>query len=177
MKPRAATRHHIGFRGFSLVELMVCMVILVVAALAVAPALIGAQENWQNANDSIQSNLVRDSRQARIAFSRAARQANRQTLTVTANARSIDLPYYESPESTWPDRYVALSWSNATGCLNWSEGRIDRNGRRQTLGDAVVCRNVTACAFARHGKSAQMRLVLTNGTRELTLVTAAAINN
>ncbi len=177
MDPRAAARPLLGARGFSLVELMVCTVILVIAALAAAPALIGAQESWQNANDSIQSNLVRDSRQARIAFSRAARQAHRQTLTVAANARSMDLPYYESPDSTWPDRYVTLSWSNATGCLNWSEGRIDRNGRRQTLGDAVVCENVTACAFARRGKSARMRLVFTNGTRELTLVTAAVINN
>jgi prepilin-type N-terminal cleavage/methylation domain-containing protein len=175
MDKHAPTRRLANSRGFTLLELMVCTAILLIAALAVSPALVGAQRDWENANNSTLSDLVRDGRAARIVFQRAARRASRQSLTMASNARWIDLPYYDSPDSTRVDRYARLSWSN--GRLNLSEGLIDENGARQTLSDTVVCGNVSAGAFRRSGRSAQMKLAFTQGTRQMTIVAAAVINN
>ena len=175
MDERAPTTRPIVSGGFTLPELMVCTVILVIVALAVGPVIVGAQRNWEAANDSVVASLTRAGRAARIVLQRVVRRASLESVTIGPDADWIDLPYYDSPDSTRVDRYARLSWSD--GCLNLREGLIDGHGERQMLTDAVICGNVSDCTFAQSGASIRMKLVFTEGATQMTLAAAALMNN
>jgi type II secretory pathway pseudopilin PulG len=170
-----STRRPSEPRGFTLVELTICMAVLMIVAVAISPALIGAQRNSQNVLDSVMSNQARDGRRARMAFQSAGRRAIRSQATIPLDARSIDLPYYDSPDSTYADRYTNLTF--AGGDLTLSAGQIAPNGRRTQLSSTVLCQGVSDGTFTRQGTAIWMKLVLTQGTRQVTVVTAAVMNN
>jgi len=169
------TKRLILARGFTLLELTVCMAILLVAALAVSPSLVGAQRNWQNVYDSVPASLARDGRAARIVLQRVARRASLQTVTVGPDLHWIDLPYYGSANSPQVDRYARLYWSNGKLCLQ--EGQIDEHGARHTLTDTVVCANASDCMFMLRGKSVRMKITLSQGTTQMTVAAGVLTNN
>ncbi len=175
MIKHALPRRLCGSRGFTLLELMACTAILLVAALAVSPALVGAQRGSQRTHNSVASALVRDGRVARLVLQRVARRASRQSLTLGPAGEWIDLSYYESPDSTRVDRYARLSW--ADGRLSLQEGQIDAQGSRQTLSDTVVGENISDCVFTVSGTTVRMKLGLSQSGTPLTVVGAALINN
>jgi hypothetical protein len=154
---------------------MACTAILLIAALAASPALVGAHRNWQSTSDSVASALVRDGRAARLVLQKAARRASLQSLTIAPDGHWIDLPYYDSPDSAEVDRYARLSWSD--GCLSLREGLIDEHGTKQMLTDTVVCDDVSDCVFTQSGASVRMKLTLTEGATQMTVVAAAMTNN
>jgi hypothetical protein len=154
---------------------MACTAILLIAALAVSPAVVGAQRNWQNVKDSAMLDLIENARPARITFQHIARRARQGAATILSNARSIDLPYFDSLESTRVDRYATLSYDN--GRLTLSTGSIDPSGRRTALGNTVACRNVSGCVFTRRGNCVRMRLTLAENGRQVTMLTTAVMNN
>jgi len=162
-------------RGFSLVEMMACTAILLIAAVAATPAIVGAGRNWQNTYDSVPGSLVRTGREARLVFQTATRRASLENLTIDPDGRWIDLPYYDSPDSDRVERYARLSW--ADGQLTAREGRIGEYGAREMLSERTVCENVSDCVFTRSAKSVQMKLTFTAGATQMTMVAAAMTNN
>lgn len=162
-------------RGFSLVEMTACTAILLIAAVAATPAIVGAGRTWQNTYDSVPASLVRAGREARLVFQTAARRASLANVTVAPDGRWIELPYYDSPDSARVDRYVRLSWAN--GQLNVREGQIDEHGVREVLSERTVCENVSECLFTRSGKSVRMKLAFTAGATQMTVVAATVANN
>ncbi len=162
-------------RGFTLVELMACTAILLIAALAASPALVGAQRGSQRTGRSVASTLVQEGREARLVLQRVVRRASRQNLTLGPGGQWIDLPYYEGPDSTHVDRYARLSWGN--GVLGLQEGQIDEQGSRQMLSATVVGANVSDCVFTVSGASVRMKLTVSQGGTPMTIVAAAMANN
>ena len=162
-------------RGFTLPELMVCTVILLIAALAVSPALVGAQRGSQRTRSSVASTLVQGGREARLVLQRVVRRASRQSLTLEPGGQWIDLPYYDSPESTQVDRYARLSWVN--GGLGLQEGRIDAQGSRQIVSDSVVAENVSDCVFTVSTTAVRMKLTFSQDGTPMTIVAGATTNN
>jgi len=175
MDRHAPTRRLIPSRCFTLVEMMACTAILLIMALALGPAIVGAQRNAQNTYDSVTAGLARDGRAARIVLQRVARRASLQNVTIGPDSDWIELPYYDSSTSTQMDRYARLTWSN--GCLNLREGQIDSQGTRQMLTEAAVCDSVSNYVFARSGTSIRMKLAFTQGTTQMTIAAAAVTNN
>ncbi len=161
--------------GFTLLELMACTAILLIAALAASPALVGAQRGSQRTHQSVASALVQDGREARLVLQRVVRRASRQSLTLEPSGRWIDLPYYDSPDSAQVDRYARLSWVN--GSLELQEGQIDAQGSRQSLSDSVVVENVSDCVFTVSGTTVRMRLTFNQSEAQMTVVAGAMINN
>lgn len=162
-------------RGFSLVEMTACTAILLIAALAATPAIVGAGRNWQNTYDSVPANLVRAGREARIVFQTAARRASLENLTIAPDGHWIELPYYDSVDSAQVGRYARLSWAN--GCLEVREGQIDEHGVRAMLSERSVCENVSDCVFTQNAKSVRMKLTFTAGATPMTIVAGAMTNN
>jgi prepilin-type N-terminal cleavage/methylation domain-containing protein len=175
MTRHAATRRPFHSRGFSLLELMVCSAILLIATLAAAGILVGAQQGWQKVNDDALAGLVDEGRAARIVFQKAVRRASLRHLEIGAQGDWIELPYYETPESDRLDRYATLSWSQ--GRLRLEEGRMDMLGTREALRDSIVCTNVSGCVFRRDGTAVQMNLTIHDAATTVTLAAAAVLNN
>jgi prepilin-type N-terminal cleavage/methylation domain-containing protein len=163
------------FRGFTLVELMACTAILLIAALAASPALVGAQRGSQRTRSSVAPALVQEGREARLVLQRVVRRASRQSLTLGPDGQWIDLPCYESPDSAQVDRYARLSWAN--GGLDLQEGQIDGQGSRQILSDTVLSENVAACVFTVSGTAVRMKLTFSQTGTQMTVAAAAITNN
>jgi prepilin-type N-terminal cleavage/methylation domain-containing protein len=175
MDKHTATTRLIFSGGFTLLELMVCAAVLLIVALAAGPVLVGAQGNWESAYDSVTSGLTKEGRAARIVLQRVVRRASLQNVTVGSDAHWIDLPYYDSPDSTRVDRYARVSWSD--GGLRLREGLIDEHGQRQMLTEVVICDSLSDCVFTRSGSALRMTLTFAAGTTQMTMVAAALTNN
>jgi prepilin-type N-terminal cleavage/methylation domain-containing protein len=175
MDKHISARRLIVARGFSLVEMMACTAILLIAAVAATPAIVGAGRSWQNTYDSVPASLVRAGREARLVFQTAARRARLESLTIDPDGHWIELPYYDSPDSDRADRYARLSWVD--GQLSVREGRIGEYGAREMRSERTVCENVSDCVFTRSAKSIQMKLTFTAGATQMTMVAAAMMNN
>ncbi len=165
--------------GFSLLEVLACTAILVVAALAISPAVLGAHRNWQNVKDSAMLDLIENARPARITFQHIARRAIQGDVTIPSNTREITLGYFNSLGSTYADRYAKLSYGN--GCLSLSTGSFDSSDKdkrkENELSNMVACRNVSNCVFTRRGNCVRMQLTLAENGRQVTMLTTAVMNN
>lgn len=168
MKQKRPTR----IRGFTLVELMITMVVMVIVASAIGVVLIDNQRGWSNMYGRINSDVTTDGYVARKKFDAVVRNSNSEKILVDPAGTWIELYYYSSSVAPVVDRYVRFYESD--GDLNVEYGTL---GPKVTLSVATVCSNVTACAFKQAGRSAQMILTLDNGTQTNTVVTSAVTQN
>ncbi|MFC1605041.1 type II secretion system protein J [Planctomycetota bacterium] len=159
-------------RGFTLVELMITMVIMLVVGLAIGVVIVDGQTGWNTMYDRMNSDVVTDGYVARKKFDAVMRSASRGQALVDADGGWIEVYSYASPASTVVDRYSRFYVSD--GDLNLEYGQVDP---RSTLSVDTVCGNVTACTFQQAGTSTQMTLTLDNGTQTNTIVSSAVTHN
>jgi Tfp pilus assembly protein PilW len=159
-------------RGFTLVELMITMVIMMVVGLAIGVVIVDGQTGWNTMYDRMNSDVVTDGYVARKKFDVVMRSASRGQFLVDANGSWIEVYSYASPSSTVIDRYSRFYVSD--GDLNLEYGQVDP---RVTLKVETVCGNVSACTFKQGGTSTQMTLTLDNGTQTNTIVSSAVTHN
>ncbi len=161
-----------ALRGFTLVELMITMVIMIVVGLAIGVVIVDGQTGWNTMYDRMNSDVVTDGYVARKKFDVVMRSASRGQSLVDSDGSWIEVYSYASPSSTVVDRYSRFYVSD--GDLNLEYGQVEP---RATLGVDTVCGNVTACTFQQVGTSTQMTLTLDNGTQTNTVVTSAVTHN
>jgi len=161
-----------ALRGFTLVELMITTVIMLVVGLAIGVVIVDGQTGWNTMYDRLNSDVVTDGYVARKKFDSVMRSASRQQTLLAADGSSIEVYYYASPASTVVDRYARFNVSD--GDLNLEYGQIEP---RSTLGVDTVCGNVINCIFKQVGTSTQMTLTLDNGTQMNTIVSSAVTHN
>jgi prepilin-type N-terminal cleavage/methylation domain-containing protein len=161
-----------ALRGFTLVELMITTVIMLVVGLAIGVVIVDGQTGWNTMYDRLNSDVVTDGYVARKKFDSVMRSASRQQTLLAADGSSIEVYYYASPTSTVVDRYARFNVSD--GDLNLEYGQIEP---RSTLGVDTVCGNVINCIFKQVGTSTQMTLTLDNGTQTNTIVSSAVTHN
>ena len=159
-------------RGFTLVELMITTVIMIVVGLAIGVVIVDGQSSWSHMYDSMNSDVVTDGYVARKKFDVVMRNASREKMLLGDAGSWIEVYYYASHLSNVVDRYARFY--AADGDLNLENGQLDP---RATLGVETICGNVTACTFKSVGQSVQMILTLDNGTRANTIVTSAVTQN
>jgi prepilin-type N-terminal cleavage/methylation domain-containing protein len=159
-------------RGFTLVELMITMVIMLIVGLAIGVVIVDGQTGWNTMYDRLNSDVVTDGYVARKKFDNVMRSASRQQSLLAADGSWIEVYYYASPASTVVDRYARFY--TADGDLNFEYGQLDP---RSTLGVETVCENVTACTFEQAGTSIQMILTLDNETQTNTIISSAVTHN
>ena len=164
-----------GFRirkGFTLVELMITTVIMLIVGLAIGVVIVDGQAGYSKMYDRMNSDVVTDGYIARKKFDNVMRSASREHSLLAADNSWIEVYYYAGPASTVVDRYARFY--TADGDLNFEYGQIDP---RSTLGVETVCENVSACTFEQSGTSIQMTLTLDNNTQTNTIVSSAVTHN
>jgi len=127
-------------RGFTLVELMITTVIMIVVGLAIGVVIVDGQSSWNTMYDSMNSDVVTDGYVARKKFDVVMRNASREKILLGDAGGWIEVYYYASYYSTVLDRYARFY--AADGDLNLERGQLDP---RATLNVETVCGNVAAC--------------------------------
>jgi hypothetical protein len=168
----AIKRRQNNSRGFTLVELMVTTVIMIIVGLAIGVVIVDGQSGWSFMYERINSDVVTDGYAARRKFDSVMRSASREKLLLDSAGSWIEVYYYATASSTVLDRYARFYVSD--GDLNYEYGQLEP---RATLGVETVCENVTACTFKQVGQSTQMILTLDNGTQANTIVSSAVTHN
>ena len=158
--------------GFTLVELMVTVVLMIIVAAAIGVVLVDNQRGWSNMYGRINSDVTTDGYVARKKFDTVIRNSSSEKIVLGEAGSWIELYYYASSASTVVDRYVRFY--KADGDLNVEYGTLDP---KVTLSVETVCGNVTDCTFRQVGRSAQMILTLDNGEQTNTIVTSAVTHN
>ena len=159
-------------RGFTLIELMITTVIMVIVGLAIGVVIVDGQTGWNTMYDRLNSDVITDGYAARKKFDAVMRRASRGQSLVAADGSWIEVYSYASPFSKVVDRYSRFYVSD--GDLNLEYGQVEP---RATLRVETVCGNVIACTFQQVGTSTQMTLTLDNGTQTNTIVSSAVTHN
>lgn len=159
-------------RGFTLVELMIAMVIMMIVGLAIGVVIVDGQIGWNTMYDRLNSDVATDGYVARKKFDVVMRSASRGQFLLDTEGTWVEVFSYASPASTVADRYSRFYVSD--GDLNLEYGQVDP---RVTLNVETVCGNVSECTFRQAGTSTQMILMLDNGTQTNTIVTSAVTHN
>lgn len=158
--------------GFTLVELMITSVIMIIVGLAIGVVIVDGQTSWNTMYDRINSDIASDGYVARKKFDAVMRSASRERVALDGDGKWIEVYYYADDSSIVVDRYARFYVSD--GDLNLELGQLEP---RVTLGVETVCGNVSDCCFKQVGQSAQMILTLDNGTRTNTVVSSAVTHN
>ncbi len=159
-------------RGFTLIELMIAIAIMVIVVLAIGVALVDGQRGWNYMYDRIYSDVVTDGYVARKKFDAVLRKASREKFLIDPAGGWVEVYYYANDASTVVDRYARFSASG--GKLNVEYGQLDP---KATDTIETVCGNVSSCTFVQLGRSIQMILKLDNGAQTNTVITSAVTNN
>ena len=159
-------------KGFTLVELMITTVVMLIVGLAIGVVIVDGQTGWNTMYDHMNSDVVTDGYVARKKFDSVMRSASRGQTLLAADGSWIEVYYYASPFSTVVDRYARFYV--ADGDLNLEYGQIKP---RSTLRVETVCENVSACTFEQAGASVQMILTLDNETQTNTIISSAITHN
>jgi len=158
--------------GFTLVELMITAVIMVIVGLAIGVVIVDGQSSWNTMYDRINSDVASDGYVARKKFDAVMRKASRERTVLGDAGDWIEVYYYADDDSVTVDRYARFYVSD--GDLNLEVGQLEP---RVTLSVETVCGNVSGCTFKQAGQSAQMILTLDNGTQANTVVSSAVTHN
>ena len=159
-------------KGFTLVELMITTVIMLIVGLAIGVVIVDGQTGWNTMYNRLNSDVVTDGYVARKKFDSVMRSASRGQSLVAADGSCIEVYYYASPYSTVVDRYARFYVSD--GDLNLEYGQIEP---RSTLRVETICENVASCVFEQAGTSIQMILKLDKETQTNTIVSSAVTHN
>lgn len=159
-------------RGFTLVELMITTLIMVIIVSAVGMVLFDSQRGWNFMYNRLYSDVVADSYAARKKFDVVMRKASQDGFLLDDAGSWIEVYYYASDSSPVVDRYARFY--EADGDLNLEYGQLSP---RSTFGVETVCANVSDCVFKQAGRSAQMILTLDDGTQTNTVVSSAVTHN
>lgn len=161
-------------RGFTLIELMMAIMFLVVFISVVAAILIDGQRGWSTMYNRIYSDVATDSYIARKTFDATIRKASRGKYSLDEAGNWIEVYYYANDESTVVDRYARFYYDRDNGQLNIEYGKLEP---KETLFTQTICGNVSGCTFKGIGRSVQMILMLDNGSQTATVTSSAVMHN
>ena len=159
-------------KGFTLIELIIAMAIMLMVVLAIGMALVDGQRNWSTQYDRIYSDVVTDGYVARRKFDTVMRTASKEKVLLDDAGSWVEVYYYANDDSAVVDRYARFYTDN--GNLNVEYGQLNP---KETLSVETVCGNVSGWMFEQIGRSIQMILTLDNGTRTNTVISSAVTHN
>jgi len=159
-------------RGFTLIELIIAMAIMLVVVLAIGMALVDGQRSWSTQYDRIYSDVVTDGYVARRKFDAVMRRASRDKFLLDDAGSWVEVYYYANDDSAVVDRYARFYTDDRN--LNVEYGQLSP---KETLFVETVCGNVSGWTFEQVGRSIQMILTLDDGTRTNTVISSAVTHN
>ncbi|MBN2589738.1 MAG: prepilin-type N-terminal cleavage/methylation domain-containing protein [Sedimentisphaerales bacterium] len=157
--------------GFTLVELMVSMTVMIIVSLAVGAVIVDGQNGWSTMYDKIHSDIFTDGYVVRKKFDSLMRRASGEKIYIGDQNQSVEVYYYSDGSATI-DRYMRFYQSNENMVLEY--GLLSP---KSVLNREIICGDVSKCAFHQVGRSVQLILVLDNGTQKNTVITSAIAHN
>jgi len=167
-------RFHGSLPGFTLAETAVALASTTVLILGISMFLADNHKAFSKTYTGAFSSVAQDAITARALFQKTIRQAcsSAGMAAVAANGSWIEVRYHSSPAVFAPDRCARFERSGKNLLLSRSVV-----GTGKTLTAETVCKNVASVAFDLTGDSAQMFLVLDDGTSSQTVNTCANMRN
>ena len=159
-------------KGFTLVELMVGAVIVVLVVLGISIAVSDSQRGFNATYNRVYSDVVTGSHIAQRAFDAVVRKSSNQWFLIDKDGSWVEVYHYADPNSIVIDRYARFYASDSNLCVEYG----NRNPR-EPLSVETICGNVTSCEFKETGRSMQMILTLDNGREQMTSTTSAVLHN
>ena len=158
--------------GFTIVELMISMVVMIIASFAIGAVIVDGQNSWTSMYNKIHSDIVTDGFVAVKRFDSVIRKASNEKIFIRDNNSSVEVYYFSSDTATSVDRY--MRFYQAGNNLNLEYGDLDS---KSAIDIETICENVSSCTFNNTGQAIQMILVLDNGTKKNTIITSAVAHN
>jgi len=93
-------------RGFTVIELIIAIAIIVIVVLAIGMVLVDGQRGWSIQYDRIYSDVVTDGYVARRKFDTVMRMASRDKFSLGDAGSSVEVYYYANDDSAVVDRYA-----------------------------------------------------------------------
>ena len=157
---------------FTLVELMMTTVIMVIVGLAIGVVIVDGQTGWNVMYARANSDVIAEGYAARRKLDAVIRGASRQRFVMARNGSWIEAYTYASDESAEVDRYWRLYVTGTDLVAEY--GQVSP---RETLNVETVCGNVSECTFRQNGKAIQITLTLDDGTQTNTIVSSVFAHN
>ena len=158
--------------GFTIVEMMISMVVMIIASLAIGAVIVDGQNSWTKMYNKIHSSTTTDGYVVTKRFESVMRKASNDKIFIGSDNASVELYYYSSDTATTPDRYMRF-YQNGTD-LNLEYGQLEP---KSAINVETLCGNVSSCTFYEIGQAVQMILVLDNGERKNTIISTAVAQN
>jgi len=158
--------------GFTSIELLITMIIMLIPILVVGVILADSNRGWHIMYNRINSDVVADSYVAAKAFDALVRRASKDGVLVDDDSHWVEVNYCANSESVVADRYALFFM--AEGDLVIEYGQLEP---KEALSTRTVCQNVSDCVFKQVGQSIQMTLKIDNGTQANTIVSSAVMHN
>ena len=163
----------LGFRkGVTLTEVAVTIATSAIVIISVGVAMVDGQKGWNRMYTRRTSGPATDAYLARRTFDTVVRKASKEKFLTADDGSWLEVYYYTDLTSEKPDRYARFAHTDNS--LSIEYGVIDP---RRTLSTQTVCTNVSACAFKRTGRSAQMILTLDDGSQTANVTSSAVMHN
>ena len=162
-----------GPKGITIIELMAAVVVSLIIILGLGIVLADSHRGWNTMYDRMYSGVVVEGAIARKAFERVARKAKRGLFSLDdVDGEWVELYYYSDVNTVNVDRYARFYKLGEE--LKLEYGIIEP---RAELGTENLCSNVSDCVFTVTGGTAQMQLILDNGSQTSTVTSSAFIHN
>jgi prepilin-type N-terminal cleavage/methylation domain-containing protein len=158
--------------GFTLVEITIAMVVMVITAASISTILVNNLTGWSRLYDSAYSDVMVDGYVAKNKFETVIRKASSTNISLDDNGAWAEVYSYNSTFSYIPDRYALFYTSGKD--LKLEQGQLNPKTR---LNVETVCTNISQCKFSRTGSSVQMELKLDSGTQTNTVLISAVPQN
>lgn len=163
-------------KGFTIVELMIATGLSSIVIVGIGMLLVDSHRSWNRMYSRTYSGISSDSHVARRRFDSVVRNASTQGILLADDGSWVEVYYYSDPNAIVVDRYARFFTysSGDTSQLLIEHGAVEP---RQTLNTETVCENVSSCVFKSAGNSAQMVLMLSDGSETATIVASAVMHN
>jgi hypothetical protein len=158
--------------GFTMIELSLAAIALVVMILGVGMIFVDSQNSWNKMYTRLNGNVVSGAYVAKNTFDSIVRRASISSLSIDSEGAWINVSYSSNPGSGTIDRYALFYSEGGKFKVQYGQFNPDQILRTQT-----ICSNVTSCKFSQSGTSVQMALALTQNSQSLTVMSSAYLHN
>jgi len=167
VKDKPTIRH-----AFTLVEVMVTLMILVIPILVVGIVLADSHRSWNTLYNNMHSDVSEDGYVSVGMFERLIRKSSSNAVLLDEDEKWVEVHYYQDSDSAVPDRYAYFHVSDGSLLVEYGE-----LNPKTSLYTRTVCENVSDCVFKQVGQSIQMILTLDDGTQTNSIVSSAIMHN
>jgi hypothetical protein len=161
--------------GFTLVELMVAMLILIIAISAIGIVFVDSPRSFRHSYGRAYSDVVTQGYAARSLFDKTIRKGIGTSLKISDDGKWLGIFYFGDEDSTLADTYSFLYVID--GKLKVQTGQFIGMGVKNERSTRVLCDNVKDCTFKQRGRSVHMILSLEDELSSQTVVCSAVMHN